>query len=233
MRFFDQIIFGMMAALPYRDPPHGEIISALTELYTLLDRLGAIEPNIVRLPPHALDALNRTAALAAGYAPEAVELMGRLPYLANEDVELMPSTVPINHISPQAGRLLHPWATFEGPVDAMNYHHVPGVRPRAFLDPLIKKYRELTYLGNPMSRHMDFGAPPNADAKPPFDWPEADKQKWQGMWKDWQAVRKLEKLYLECGWDVNTSEQRSFRRDEFLQKRLQYWESIEPLSESC
>ncbi|KAH9825668.1 hypothetical protein Tdes44962_MAKER00598, partial [Teratosphaeria destructans] len=265
MRFVNQVVFGIMTALPCRHPPHGEIISALTELYTLLDTLGAIEPDLVRLPPHSPDALNRTAALAAGYTPEAVDLMSQIPYLLDRDVELMPSTVPINHISPDADRghfddaremfeeevmrptavrltrsmvygteliydvstgLLHPWATFEGPVDAKNYDHVPGVRPRAFLDPLIKMYRELTYLGNSIPRRMSFEAPPNTDGKPPVDWPEADKQKWHRMWEEWQAVRKLEDLYLECGWDVKTSEQRSFRRDEFLEKRWRYWQSV-------
>ena len=72
--------------LTVANSPHSELISLLTELYTLLDSLAAIPDNLLRLPSpdtgvHAPDAVNTAAATAAGYDPDTVALMCALPYL--------------------------------------------------------------------------------------------------------------------------------------------------------
>ncbi|KUI66078.1 hypothetical protein VM1G_02485 [Cytospora mali] len=91
---------------------HTELIDALTELYTLLDTLGALPPADadsdsdsatptvnVFLPPHPPGLINTEAAVAAGFAPEAVSVMSAIPFLAGDytythgsGFELMPST---------------------------------------------------------------------------------------------------------------------------------------------
>lgn len=103
---------------------HAELIDALTELYTLLDTLGAVPPAIsdsnpnsgsdpdsappnvnVCLPPHPAGSINAEAAAAAGFAPEAVSLMSALPFLAGDHAynhgsgcELMPSTYALSYL---------------------------------------------------------------------------------------------------------------------------------------
>ncbi|KAI0183815.1 hypothetical protein EV127DRAFT_413758 [Xylaria flabelliformis] len=79
---------------------HGELIYALDELYNLLVVLKAI-PMERFLRYIERDDFNVAAALAAGYTPEAVNLMSVLPYLKMEDDEflpLLPHTFPINHL---------------------------------------------------------------------------------------------------------------------------------------
>lgn len=93
----------MSAQVPL--PRHAELIETIQELYVLLATLGALpspdddEGNPVRLPPHAPGTINAPAASETGYAPDAVELMAALPYLAvaeeaDPDFELLPSTKP-------------------------------------------------------------------------------------------------------------------------------------------
>lgn len=93
---------------------HVELINALTELYTLLDTLGALpalNPDSndvgvnVRLPPHPAGSLSVQAAVAAGYSAEAVALMSALPFLADEHAykhgsgyQLMPSTYCVSYL---------------------------------------------------------------------------------------------------------------------------------------
>lgn len=86
---------------------HGEIIAVLTELYTLLDTLAAIEPGLVRLPPadtgiHPSSVFNADAAKAAGFNAEAVEVLSALPYLDigrhEMFLELEPSTYPLSYL---------------------------------------------------------------------------------------------------------------------------------------
>ncbi|ROV96763.1 hypothetical protein VMCG_07905 [Cytospora schulzeri] len=99
---------------------HAELIDALTELYTLLDILGALPPansysdsesptinvNVnIFLPPHTAGSVNADAAGAAGFAPEAVSLMSALPFLAGDHTykhgsgcELMPSTYALSYL---------------------------------------------------------------------------------------------------------------------------------------
>jgi hypothetical protein len=88
---------------------HAELIDSLQELYTLIGTLGAFPTleneavDAVQLPPHEPGALNAAAASEAGYAPDAVELMGALPYLTvagddYADFELLPSTRPSTYL---------------------------------------------------------------------------------------------------------------------------------------
>lgn len=79
---------------------HGELIEVLAELFTLLDALFTIEPGSVSLPLpntgcHAPEAINTTAAIAAGYSADAVKLMYSLPYLWDWEFELRHDTHPI------------------------------------------------------------------------------------------------------------------------------------------
>lgn len=92
---------------------HVELVEALTELYTLLDTLGAlpaVNPDSngdvnVRLPPHPAGSLNVQAAAAGGYADGVVSLMSALPFLADEHAykhgsgyQLMPSTYCVSYL---------------------------------------------------------------------------------------------------------------------------------------
>lgn len=101
---------------------HAELIDALTELYTLLDTLGALPPADadsdaesdpaslndhinVFLPPHPAGSINVEAAAAAGFAPEVVSLMPALPFLADDHAykhgsgcELMHSTYALSYL---------------------------------------------------------------------------------------------------------------------------------------
>lgn len=99
--------------------PHAELVDALTELYTLLDILGALpaahshsdsaslNANVhnVCLPPHPAGSINAEAAAAAGFAAEAISLMSALPFLADEHAykhgsgcQLMPSTYAVSYL---------------------------------------------------------------------------------------------------------------------------------------
>lgn len=107
-------------AEPQGSLAHAELIDALTELYTLLDTLGALpgpdspspspspSPNAnanVCLPPHPAGSINAEAAAAAGFAAEAISLMSALPFLADEHAynhgsgcQLMPSTYAVSYL---------------------------------------------------------------------------------------------------------------------------------------
>ncbi|KAI8947143.1 hypothetical protein F4801DRAFT_26052 [Xylaria longipes] len=81
--------------------PHGELISVLRELYTLLSSLSAVPTEMVCLPDPKTDT-HPDGALdteAAGYAAETIALMNALPYLAVDrqemSLELLPSTFPM------------------------------------------------------------------------------------------------------------------------------------------
>jgi hypothetical protein len=87
---------------------HGEIVSVLTELYSLLDTLAAVEPQLApQFPPpdtgvHSPTAFNADAARAAGFSAEAITVLSALPYLNVGDhemhTELQPSTYPISYL---------------------------------------------------------------------------------------------------------------------------------------
>lgn len=63
---------------------HDNLFSSLTEFYTLLVQLVALEPSQQLTFPDADAIANfpQEAALGAGYHPEVVELISRLPYLS-------------------------------------------------------------------------------------------------------------------------------------------------------
>lgn len=85
---------------------HIEIISTLTELYTILFTSGAIASDLLLLPDpatglHPPDTINSAAALSAGFSQEVVDLLCALPYLNVDEhelhLELLPSTFPITY----------------------------------------------------------------------------------------------------------------------------------------
>lgn len=85
---------------------HIELITTLGELYTLFVDLGMISAERLRLPDpntgtHLNPAINKAAALDAGYSPETVEVLSALPYLdvgRHEFMEILPSTYPITYL---------------------------------------------------------------------------------------------------------------------------------------
>ncbi|KAJ8132430.1 hypothetical protein O1611_g1194 [Lasiodiplodia mahajangana] len=257
---------------------HGELIGALSELYTLLLSLGAVSTDQVCLPDsstgiHPDGALNTEAAEAAGYASETIGLMNLLPYLAVDRhemfLELLPNTFPITYIGEDldegyfldrrellndaempstalrltrseiygtefiydiATKLLTPWKPIDNPDEVDDYSHVTGVPPREVLFPIIEDYRKLRYLATP--RGVDFSPPDFANSRgvPPSGWSVEEQRRWKASYAVWDATQKLRDFYLECGWDVDAVEQKSFNLDEFLARRETYWrEVVEPL----
>jgi len=89
-------------------PDHSEIIDVLTELYSLLDTLAAIEPDLTPRFPHPstgvhpATAFNADAARVAGFDAEAISVLSALPYLNVGDHEmhtaLQPSTYPVSYL---------------------------------------------------------------------------------------------------------------------------------------
>lgn len=115
---------------------HVEVVDALTELYTLLDTLGALPAvNLdsngdfnVCMPPHPSGSLNAQVAAAAGYAAEAVSLMSALPFLADEHVyqhgsgyQLMPSTYCLSYLGEDMSK-----GNFEGRREMLDDHLMPS-----------------------------------------------------------------------------------------------------------
>lgn len=55
---------------------------------------------------------------------------------------------------------------------------------------------------------------------------------YQAKYNVWKAMRGLKDIYLDCGWNVNTVNQDSFRRSEFIERRRRYLQDvIDPLRE--
>ncbi|KAK4891595.1 hypothetical protein LTR27_009764 [Elasticomyces elasticus] len=89
---------------------HNELITVLTELYTLLVSLAAISDTQLFLPSpetglHAPGDINTTSALAAGYDAETVALMCALPYVGEigqqgyaSDIELLSNAYTLNYL---------------------------------------------------------------------------------------------------------------------------------------
>lgn len=117
------------------ESPHGELISALNELYTLLVSLAAVPDDILlRLPSpdtgvYAPGAINTTAAIAAGYDADTVALMCALPYLDLDthdySVELLPSTFPVSYLAPDLDE-----GTFEWLREMLNDEAMPATALR-------------------------------------------------------------------------------------------------------
>ncbi|KAI1428294.1 hypothetical protein F5Y12DRAFT_732989 [Xylaria sp. FL1777] len=260
---------------------HGELISVLLELYTLLTGLGAVPAENLYLPDpntgtHPTGALNTAAAAAAGFAPEAVQLMNALPYLTADRhemyVELLGSTYPVTYLGEDldegyflgsrellndvemtptavqltwseiygtvfiydtATKLLTPWVPFESPDEVDDYSHLAGASPREVLSPIIDNYRKLRYLASPMGVDWADRLYAGSGGVRPDGWGAHEQGMWEASYAVWEATMKLRDLYLECGWDVDAVEQRSFSLDEFLARRDVYWKDVvEPLLEA-
>ncbi|KAF7547006.1 hypothetical protein G7Z17_g8031 [Cylindrodendrum hubeiense] len=89
---------------------HANLYQALTEFYTTLVQLGIAPTSLLHLPDatEGADDFDAEAAREAGFSPEAIKLMGTLPYLDVHDgntregglevgwgVEMMPGTYPV------------------------------------------------------------------------------------------------------------------------------------------
>jgi hypothetical protein len=89
---------------------HSELISALTELYTLLDTLSATPPVTADLPPSDTglwprEDFDANGAREAGFSEEAVRVLSMIPYPAFEQ-ELEPRTTACSYLGglPDWGR---------------------------------------------------------------------------------------------------------------------------------
>ncbi|KAF7555545.1 hypothetical protein G7Z17_g2086 [Cylindrodendrum hubeiense] len=91
---------------------HANLVEALTDFYTVLVQLCIVAKPMLCFPDqiNGIEGFDSNAivALEAGFSPEAVKLMARLPYLdpeieeadedgfeLNNEVEIMPSTYPL------------------------------------------------------------------------------------------------------------------------------------------
>jgi hypothetical protein len=77
---------------------HCELYSTLGELWTLLDTLAAVPPEMVTLPSadtgtHSSSEFNANSARAGGFTEEAIAVLASLPYL-QYPLEIQPSTNP-------------------------------------------------------------------------------------------------------------------------------------------
>jgi hypothetical protein len=88
------------------EPPgpldHSELISVLTELYTLLDTLSATPPMTAGLPPSDTglwppEDSDANGACEAGFSEEAVRVLSMIPYPAYEQ-ELEPRTTACSYL---------------------------------------------------------------------------------------------------------------------------------------
>jgi hypothetical protein len=81
---------------------HSELISVLTELYTLLDTLSATPPKSANLPPSDTGVwppsdFDPEAARSAGFSEEAVRVLSMIPYPAYPQ-ELEPMTTAVTFL---------------------------------------------------------------------------------------------------------------------------------------
>jgi hypothetical protein len=77
---------------------HSELYSTFAELWTLLDTLAAVPPNMIALPPtdtgiHPPSEFNADLARAGGFTEEAVKVLASLLYMTYP-LEIQPSTSP-------------------------------------------------------------------------------------------------------------------------------------------
>lgn len=128
--------------------------------------------------------------------------------------------------------LVIPWKQWGDPTDSPNYFHVPALSPREAFQPLITKFRTLEFLGTPPFMEFTDNLFTEYGRAAPSDWDEGAKVQYRADHDVWEAKRILADLYLECGWDIETVEQISFRREEFIARREKHRKYIvEPLEE--
>ena len=125
--------------------------------------------------------------------------------------------------------LMFPWTPImDGPVDdderdmTANYFHanIPSKSPREALQPLIDKYRGLQYIIKPPRGGIGHELYlQESNYLRPYDGPEDRREESEASDREILSVsRRLKDLYLWCGWNDNTVEQVSFRRDEFIEE---------------
>lgn len=122
--------------------------------------------------------------------------------------------------------LMVPWEPADTPWERNDYFDLTPLPPSEVLGSFIKDYRELKYLATP--RGVDFNPEfyRESGGVPPQDWSKREQKIWKSSYNIWQATQELRKLFLECGWNTETSNQSAFRRDEFMEKRDRYWADV-------
>lgn len=104
--------FSSRAACGEGSNRHANLIQALTEFYTLFVQLAYVPQSMLYTPDfiHGITKnFNASNALAAGFTPDAVHLMARLPYLdaPGESLEIMPSTNSLSFVDTENPDVSH------------------------------------------------------------------------------------------------------------------------------
>lgn len=119
---------------------------------------------------------------------------------------------------------------------SVNYSHasVESKPPREALQPVINRFRSLQYVNRPPwsgtddellveeSHYSPAGVENSKTLRTPT---EGDR-------KRLFLRRRLQNLYLQCGWDIDAIEQPTFRRGEFLEKRRVFLNGFFGVTES-
>jgi hypothetical protein len=109
------------------------------------------------------------------------------------------------------------------------YYEAPPLSPREAFRPLIDDYRSLNWLVTVTFGQLHTEWP---WTEFPQDWPESHRREYETDHDVWKAVRGLADIYVDCGWNVNAVDQSTFRREEFIERRKRYVETVvEPLEE--
>lgn len=109
--------------------------------------------------------------------------------------------------------------------------------------PLTEHYRKLEYLGISMDvQRVEYHHETDTEdgwfgqygREGPLDWnrmaSENVRRKYRASYEIWVAFHLVKGIYINCGWDVDATEQRKFRREEFVERRAKHWaEVVEPL----
>ncbi|KAK4554478.1 hypothetical protein LTR86_008332 [Recurvomyces mirabilis] len=125
---------------------------------------------------------------------------------------------------------LIPWHPMANAEDQDGYFYLSGGPPREVLEPLISKCQQLLYFGTPEGLDFRYEFYHDSGGQPPVDWDAKSQRQWLASYNVWAAARKIRDMYLDCGWNISTSDQPGFRRDELLDRRTAYWaEIVQPL----
>lgn len=130
--------------------------------------------------------------------------------------------------------LLIAWEPNKNPDDIIGYAHVPARTPSEVLDPWIEGFRTFQYMHTPGADLWDSDRSVYAPLEPPQHYSPGQKMHWWAARAVEQARRKLEDVYLECGWDVTSQRQDDFDRARFIEMRKQHMdEVVRPLVEKA
>ncbi|KAK3678259.1 hypothetical protein LTR78_001554 [Recurvomyces mirabilis] len=110
--------------------------------------------------------------------------------------------------------------------DQDGYFHLSGGQPREVLEPFISKCQQLLYFGIAEGLDFRYEFYHDSGGHPPVDWEEHFQRQWLASYNVWAAARKMKDIYLDCGWNVNTSDRSGFRSDEFIERRATYWTKV-------